>query len=89
MIGMNVAGIIRGVIFALVFAFLYKGLPGEKVKKGIIYGLIVWLVGAFSGISTMPFYMTIATTVVVYWTIQALIIGIIDGIIVGSIYKEK
>ena len=37
----------------------------------------------------MGFFMTIATTVIVYWIIQALIINLIDGAIVGSIYKEK
>ena len=89
MIGANLIGLMRAVIFVFIFAFLSKGLPGEGIKKGIAYGLIVWLIGALSGISTMPFYMTIATTVVVYWIIQALVVSVIDGAIVGAIYKEK
>jgi len=67
---------------------LNKGIPGEGAKKGMTYGILVWLVGALTGIASMPDYMTIATTVVVYWILQALVLNIINGAIVGVIYKE-
>jgi MFS family permease len=88
-IGPHVIGIIQGLLFALVFAIIYKGIPGKGVLKGIIYGVLVWLVGALTGLAGMPFYMTIATGVVVYWIIQQLVLGVINGAIVGAIYKEK
>ncbi|OGP55545.1 MAG: hypothetical protein A2Y65_00875 [Deltaproteobacteria bacterium RBG_13_52_11] len=89
LIGANVIGIIRAILFALVFAIIYKGIPGKGVNKGMIYGILVWIVGALTGMASMPFYMTIATTVVVYWTIQALVLSVINGAIVGALYKEK
>jgi len=89
MIGANLTGFIRAIIFASVYALLYKGIPGKGAKKGMTYGIIVWLIGALSGIASMPFYMTIATTVVVYWIIQALVLDLINGAIVGAIYKEE
>jgi hypothetical protein len=89
MIGAHINGIIRGLLFALVFAILFKGIPGKGVNKGMIYGVLVWLVGSLPGIASMPFYMTIATTVVVYWIILQLVMGVIEGAIVGAIYKEK
>jgi hypothetical protein len=88
-VGPHVIGIIRGLLFALVFAIIYKGIPGKGVVKGIIFGVLVWLVGALTGMASMPFYMTIATGVVVYWIIQQLVLGVINGAIVGAIYKEK
>lgn len=88
-IGGNLTGLFRAIIFALVYALLYKGIPGESVKKGMMYGILVWLVGALAGMASMPFYMTIATTVVVYWIIQALVLNLISGAIVGVIYKEN
>jgi hypothetical protein len=75
-------------IFVLVFGWIYKGLPGKGAKKGLAYGFMVWLVGTLSGIALMPSYMTIATTVVVYWLIQLLVISLINGAIVGAIYKK-
>jgi hypothetical protein len=73
----------------IVFAALYKGLPLKGVKKGLMYGFIIWLVGTFSGMVTLPFYMTIAWTVVIYWLINGLVIHLIFGALVGWLYKEK
>ncbi len=89
MIGMNIVGIIRAMMFVLVFAIFYKGIPGKGAKKGIVYGLLIWLVGALPGLAGMPFYMTIANTVVIYWLIQCLILSLLTGAIIGVIYKEK
>ena len=54
-----------------------------------LIGLIVWLLGALSVIASMPFYLAIATIVVLYWLIQALVLNVINGAILGAIYKEK
>ena len=86
---MNLLGFFRYFAFALVFAFLHKGIPESGIKKGIIYGILIWLVGSFAGMFTMPLYMTISTTVVVYWMAQALVLNLINGAIVGKIYKEE
>jgi len=89
MVVANVMGFFSSVIFVAVYAFLYKGIPGKGVEKGIKYGLIVWLVGALVGIAPMPLYMTIAPTVVIYWIVQALVLDVIKGAIVGAMYKRK
>lgn len=82
-------GLIASFLFVWVYAFLFKGIPGKGVKKGMIYGILIWLVGALSGMATMPFYMTISMVVVIYWIIQALILNIIRGAIIGVLYKGK
>lgn len=84
-----VIGFFVALIFVSVFAYLYKGIPGEGVKKGLHYGFIVWLVGALSGLASLPIYMTISITVVVYWIVQALVLGLINGAIAGALYKES
>ena len=88
-IGVNIIGLIAAILFALVYAILYNGIPGDGIKKGLIYGFLMWLVGALVGLATMPFYMTIATTVVIYWILNALVINLINGVILGLIYKKK
>lgn len=89
LIWMALLGILISLIFVTVFALLYRGIPRKGVRKGVIYGFVIWLVSGFSGMITMPFYMTISTTVVIYWIINALIINLINGAIVGAIYKRK
>ncbi|MBU1111312.1 MAG: hypothetical protein ABIG93_05955 [archaeon] len=85
----NLFGLMIAILFTLVYAVLYKGIPNKGVKKGLTYGFLLWLVGALSGMITMPFYMTIAWTVIIYWIINAWVINLINGAIVGAIYKEK
>jgi len=85
----NLIGFIAAIIFAGVYAYLYETFPGEGARKGIRYGFIVWLVGALSGMAIMPFYTTIAATVVIYWIINALVIKLINGAVVGIVYKPK
>ncbi len=85
----NLWGFVNSFIFAWMFALLYKGIPYKGINKGICYGLIVWAVGALSGMATMPIYMTINTTVVVYWITQALVLNVIRGGIVAWVYERK
>lgn len=88
MVGSYAGGLIISILFVLVYAVLYKGIPGKGVKKGLMYGFLVWLVGAVSGLLTSPFYMTISVIVVVYWIAQALVVNLINGAIIGAIYKK-
>ncbi len=89
MVGSFALGLMGAIIFALVFALLYKGIPQNGVQKGLVYGFAMWLVGALSGMITMPFFMNISGWLVFYWIVQALIMNLINGAIVGKIYKER
>ncbi|MBU0648764.1 hypothetical protein KJ969_01480 [Patescibacteria group bacterium] len=82
-------GIVHALMFVLVYAVLYKGIPCLGAKKGLVYGFLMWLVGALAGMISMPVYMTIAWTVIIYWIAQALALNLINGAIVGAIYKPK
>ena len=86
---MNLLGFFGYLAFAFVFAIFYKGIPGQGIKKGVTYGILIWLVGSLAGMFTMPLYMTISTTVVIYWIVQALALNLISGAIIGKIYKEE
>lgn len=76
-------------IFVFVYALINKGIPGKnKFIKGLIYGLLVVLVGLVPGMIQTYLYMTVATTVVIYWTIWGLIVSPIKGLITAAIIGE-
>ena len=78
------------IIFAIVYALLHKGLPGDKnVIKGLVYGLVIWAVGMLPGMFATYIFMTVAPTVVVYWTIMGLITYPLEGLIVALIYGNE
>ena len=81
--------LILNIILAMVYALFYKGLAGKnKFTKGIVFGLCVWAVGMLPGIFSTYSFMTVATGVIIYWTLLGLIEAPIKGIIISVIYGE-
>lgn len=85
-----IAGILLvDAIFVWVYALINKGIPGQnRFTKGLLYGLLVVLVGLIPGMIATYTYMTVATTVVVYWTIWGLVVSPLKGLITAAIYGE-
>lgn len=76
-------------LFVWVYALIKNGIPGKnKYTKGLLYGLLVVLVGLIPGMVMTYTYMTVATTVVVYWTIWGFIVSPLKGLIAAAIYGE-
>jgi len=82
------AGLFKSMLFVLVFVLLYDGVPGKGVAKGLLYGFLIWMVGALSAFMTMPLYMTIAPATVAYWIVQAAAIGLVNGAVVGGFIRK-
>lgn len=77
------------VIFVWVYALINKGVPGaNRFAKGLLYGLLVVLVGLVPGMIATYTYMTVATTVVIYWTVWGFIVSPLKGLITAAIYGE-
>jgi len=84
-----IGGLILSIILALIYAIVQKGIPGKnKIAKGIVFGLCVWAVGTLPGMFATWAFMTVAETVIIYWTILALVVTPIKGIIIAAIYGE-
>ncbi|OGI01118.1 MAG: hypothetical protein A2Y25_09990 [Candidatus Melainabacteria bacterium GWF2_37_15] len=78
------------IIFVYVYALFYRGIPGfNKYVKGLVYGLAVWGVGTLPGMFATAGFMTVANVVVVYWTIWALVVLPLKGMLVSAIYGES
>ena len=85
----HIVGFLLNTVFVVVYALLRNGIPGKnKISKGIAYGLCVWAVGMLPGMFSTYYFMTVATGVVVYWTIIGLVELPIKGIIIATIYGE-
>lgn len=81
--------LIVDVIFVYVYALINKGIPGKnRFVKGLVYGLLVCLVGLVPGMISTYTYMTVATTVVIYWTIWGFVVSPLKGLITSVIYGE-
>lgn len=84
-----IGSLLLNVLLSLVYALIQKGLPGgNKLKKGFIFGLGVWAVGMLPGMLATQAFMTVATTVVIYWTLLGLVQKPLEGMIIAAIYGE-
>ena len=81
--------LVLNVVFVLVYVLLKQGIPGKNAAlKGLVFGLCVWAVGTLPGMLATHTFMTVATTVVIYWTIFGLVQILLQGLIVALIYGE-
>lgn len=77
------------IVLVFFYALLNKGIPGKsKLVKGLLFGLCVWAVGILPGMFATYSFMTVATTVVIYWTVSGLIQIPLKGLIIAAIYGE-
>ncbi|MBN1553866.1 MAG: hypothetical protein JXA11_03920 [Phycisphaerae bacterium] len=77
------------ILMAAMYAMICKGVPGKnRLVRGLLFGLLVWIVGTLPGMLATFAFMTVATTVVVYWTITGLVILPIKGLIIAVIYGK-
>jgi hypothetical protein len=84
-----IGSFLLSLVLAYVYAVIQKGIPGKnKFVKGLVFGLGVWAVGMLPGMFATYTFMTVATTVVVYWTILGLIQIPLKGLIIAAIYRD-
>jgi hypothetical protein len=76
-------------MIALAYALLYKGVPGTGRKKGLIFGLILWLIVGLAGelfwytMSPIPFMLVVAG-----W-LRGLIAMPLGGFTMAAIYGKS
>ena len=81
-------GIIWGVIFSVFYALFYDYIPGKGIKKGLVYGLFIWIIVIFrtAVIGMIHGYYLWA----IPWAFAGFFsIVITYGLLVGILYKKE
>ena len=79
---------IEGLIFAGVYTVIAKGVPGKTVvKKGINYGLLIWLLAGIPFSLGMVLLINLPIDLIAIWTVTSLIIYLIVGATTARIVK--
>lgn len=84
-----VLNIVLAITFAFVYALIEKELPGNGIRKGLSFGIIVWMVGPIPALVTMYLMMNIANGALLYFTLQSLFEWLVYGSVISLVYKEK
>lgn len=78
--------IIEWIIFGLIFSLLYKAVPGKGWERGTVFGFLLWLVGTVPGMIMTYMAFAVPDALVWLWTIQGLIIFLVAGAVLASVY---
>ena len=79
---------ITGLLFTGVYTVVAKGVLGKTlVKKGLIYGLLIWLVGGIPGYLAMVLLINLPVDLIAYWAVTGLIINLLGGVAIAKIAK--
>jgi len=86
--GFYIFSIVLNLIFVKIYTVLSKGIDGTKITKGLKFAAYVWALGILPGMFATYYFMTVATTVVIYWIIVGLINLLLKGLIVSAIFEK-
>ncbi|MFC1767266.1 hypothetical protein ACFLZ2_01765 [Candidatus Margulisiibacteriota bacterium] len=67
-------------IFAHVFSMIGSVVPGKGYQKGLVFGLLIFLVGPFLGLSMTYITMAIRAKLVFMWALNNLVAYLLAGI---------
>jgi hypothetical protein len=79
--------IVWGIIWSALYAFFYDYLPAKGVRKGLIYGLIIWIVAAMHDAGTSAMYGFYAWAIP-YALAAFFSIVIAYGLLIGALYRK-
>jgi hypothetical protein len=82
-------GLLYGQILAFVYAVLEDSIPGLRFSKGMMFGVIVWLIAVLPAGLNMLLTMNIAGFAVLYNILQGLVASVLAGIVIAETITSK
>jgi hypothetical protein len=73
--------IFTGLILAYVFSIVKSGVPASGLTKGVIFGLLAFLIGPFLGLFMTYLTMAVRTKLIIMWGLNGLFNYVLAGII--------
>ncbi|MBF0533197.1 MAG: hypothetical protein HQL23_08930 [Candidatus Omnitrophica bacterium] len=81
---------LASLLFVAGYQLVSQAFAGMRIiQKGLVYGLCIWAAGIVPGMIATYTFMTVNTTVIVYWTLSMLVLVPLQGVIVASILREN
>ena len=89
LIGYFIVNLFMGLVLALVFYFAQRILPGTPLRKGLIFGITVWLVTSIAGNATRYLSSPIVWELALGETLEDFVVYLVQGVIIAFILVEE
>jgi hypothetical protein len=68
-----------GLILSYVYSIIKSSVPGSVTQKGLIFGLLIWLVGTLPGMGITYLTMNVRNMLIAVWTVNGLLNYLLAG----------
>lgn len=89
MLYMFIVNLFAGFLFVSVYSIFYKGIPGNGMEKGFIYGILIFLVGTLPGLLVTYLTMRIPILLIGLWLVESFVSSILMGLVTALICRER
>jgi len=80
--------IFEGMLYGVVYSILYSAIPGKNINRGLIYAVILWLVGTVPGMAITYLSMTVPSEIIASWLFGGLINLLVMGAVLAFVYEK-
>jgi len=87
-LGVVLLFMLSGLIYALIYTTLGKGMKGGALDKGLLYGSLLWFVGPLPSALLVHTVANIPTEITVGWIFGGLVCNLIAGVTVVFVFTE-
>ena len=86
-IGMIFLYLLVGLVYALVYSVLGKGIKGRAVDKGLLFGALAWFIGPLTYVLLIHLTMAIDTAMIIMWLLQGLLNSLAGGVSAAVVFE--
>lgn len=80
--------LIASIFFVMAYFMMGYTLPGKTLwNRGLLYGLLIFLVGGLPGMLSMVLLINLPIDLVAMWAVESLIIYLISGALVAKLLR--
>jgi len=77
------------VFIAFLYALFYKSIPGNGIKKGLAFGLLIYPISVMIPLFSVYYLMNVAVGALIYLALQGFFEFLLYGVVISLIYREK
>lgn len=81
--------VIFGTLVALIYSKFYDSIPGEGLKKGLYFGLMIWFVKDIMAAAYIAMPMMQPAIIGVNLIVVGFYVWVIYGLVLGVLYKKE
>jgi len=79
--------VVTGILLASVYSIICEGIPRTGVKRGLFYGIILFLAAGIPSSLSMYLLINLPVALIAWWSLESLAIYLIGGVVIAWLIK--